>query len=66
MANGINEETLFWMQLAAFASLSEYVLASGASLADAEELLFGWCLPGDLPARYACLAGGAANQTICV
>ena len=52
------------LQLAAFASLSEYVLASGAALADAEELLFGWCLPGDLPARYACLAGGAANPTV--
>lgn len=64
MPHGINEETLFWMRLAAFASLSEYVLASGAALSDAEELLFGWSLPGDLPSRYACLAGGAANATV--
>ncbi|NJD25399.1 MAG: hypothetical protein FIB06_08320 [Betaproteobacteria bacterium] len=60
----LNEETLFWMRLAAFASLSEHVLASGASLSDAEELLFGWSLPGDLPSRYACLGGGAANATV--
>lgn len=64
MTNGLNEEMLFWMRLAAFANLSEYVLASGAALADAEELLFGWRLPGDLPSRYACLAGGAANATV--
>lgn len=63
MPNKINEETLFWLRLAAFASLAEHVLASGAALADAEELLFGWQLPGDLPSRYACLAGGAANAT---
>ncbi|QKV57125.1 MAG: hypothetical protein HT580_07705 [Dechloromonas sp.] len=31
MANGLNEETLFWMRLAAFAGLSEHVLASGAA-----------------------------------
>lgn len=60
MATGMNEETLFWIRLAAFATLSEYVLSSGAALADAEELLFGWSLPGDLPAPYACLTGGAA------
>lgn len=63
MVNGLNEETLFWMRLAAFASLSEYVLTSGASLDDAEELLFGWSLPGKLPSRYACLAGGVANAS---
>ena len=59
----LTEETLFWIRLAAFAHLSEQVLCSGASLADAEELLFGWSLPGDLPARYACLTGGVANAT---
>lgn len=64
MAFGLNEETLFWMRLAAFASLSERILVSGAALADAEELLFGQPLPGQLPSRYACLAGGAANQTV--
>lgn len=64
MALRLNEETLFWMRLAAFASLSEHVLASGAPLADAEELLFGWRLPGALPSRYACLGGGAANATV--
>ena len=64
MSIRINEETLFWMRLAAFANLSENVLATGASVADAEELLFGWCLPGDLPSRYACLAGGIANASV--
>lgn len=64
MSKAINEETLFWMRLAAFANFSEYVLASGASLRDAEELLFGKPLPGDLPSRYACLAGGRANLTV--
>jgi hypothetical protein len=64
MSIRLNEETLFWMRLAAFASLSENVLASGASVADAEELLFGWSLPGDLPSRYACLAGGIANANV--
>lgn len=63
MSVKINEETLLWIRLAAFANLSECVLASGASLTDAEELLFGWSLPGDLPSRYACLAGGVANAT---
>lgn len=63
MSFRINEEALFWMRLAAFASLSEHVLASGAPLADAEELLFGWSLPGGLPSRYACLSGGVANAT---
>lgn len=59
----LTEETMFWIRLAAFAHLSEQVLCTGASLADAEELLFGWCLPGDLPSRYACLTGGVANAT---
>lgn len=63
MSVRLNEETLFWMRLAAFASLAEHVLASGAPLADAEELLFGWALPGALPSRYACLGGGVANAT---
>jgi hypothetical protein len=63
MSIKLNEETLFWMRLAAFASLSEHVLATGAAVADAEELLFGWRLPGNLPSRYACLAGGVANAT---
>ena len=61
MPHHLNEEPLFWMWLAAFASLAEYVLTSGASLADAEELLFGFRIPGSLPSRYACLAGGVAN-----
>ena len=66
MSIRLNEETLFWMRLAAFANLSENVLASGASIIDAEELLFGWSLslPGDLPSRYACLAGGIANASV--
>lgn len=64
MSIRLNEETLFWMRLAAFANLSENVLATGASVADAEELLFGWSIPGDLPSRYACLAGGVANATV--
>ncbi len=63
MAHMLNEETMFWIRLAAFARLSEQILCSGASLADAEELLFGWQLPGSLPARYACLTGGVANAT---
>ena len=64
MPKAINEETLFWMRLAAFSCMAEYVLASGAALADAVELLFGWQLPGDLPSRYACLSGGQANHTV--
>ncbi|MBK7901015.1 MAG: hypothetical protein KA603_05000 [Azonexus sp.] len=59
----LNEEALFWMRLAAFAHLAEWVLASGAPLADAEALLLGRDLPGSLPSRYACLAGGRANTT---
>jgi hypothetical protein len=64
MSVRLNEEALFWMRLAPFASLSEHVLASGAPLADAEELLFGWRFPGALPSRYACLGGGVANATV--
>lgn len=64
MSVRLNEEAMFWMRLAAFASLSEHILASGAPLADAEELLFGWRLPGALPSRYACLGGGVANATV--
>jgi len=66
MATGLTEETMFWMRLAAFAGVSEYVLSTGASLQDAEALLFGYCLPGDLPSRYASLGGGAANPRILV
>ncbi|WP_306606521.1 hypothetical protein [Azonexus sp.] len=59
----LNEETMFWIRLAAFANLSEQILCTGASLADAEELLLGWQLPGELPSRFACLTGGIANAT---
>ncbi len=64
MSIPLNEETLFWMRLAAFSALSEHVLATGASASDAEELLFGWQLPTGLPSRYACLSGGMANATV--
>lgn len=60
MSFKLNEETLFWMRLAAFARLSEHVLVSGASVTDAEELLFGLPIPGNLPRNFACLTGGAA------
>lgn len=62
MSIKLREETLFWMRLAAFAGLSEHVLSSGASAQDAEELLFGFDLPGSLPLHYACLTGGAAAE----
>lgn len=58
----LNEETRFWMNLAAFARTAEYLLASGAPLEDAEEILFGWRIPGSLPLNYACLTGGMAYQ----
>lgn len=58
----LNEETKFWMRLAAFAHTAEHLLATGASLQDAEEVLFGWSLPGSLPSRYACLTGGQAYK----
>lgn len=58
----LNEETKFWIGLAAFAHVSEYLLASGATAADAEEILFGLALPGSLPLDYACLTGGMAYR----
>lgn len=63
MAGRVNGEGLMWLQLAAFARRAEYVLCTGASLADAEEVLFGWQLPGDLPVCYACLTGGMVEAT---
>ena len=60
MSMKLNEETLFWMRLAAFANLSEHVLATGATVPDAEELLFGFALPGSLPRSFARVSGGAA------
>jgi len=61
----LNEEALFWIRLGAFACLSEYVLSTGASADDAEEFLLGYSsLPSNLPSRYACLSGGAANTTV--
>ena len=60
MSFKLNEETLFWVRLAAFAHLSEHVLVSGASGADAEELLCGLPIPGSLPRSYACLTGVVA------
>ena len=33
---------------------------SGAPVSDAEELLFGLPIPGNLPRNFACLTGGAA------
>lgn len=58
----LNEETKFWMSLAAFAHTAEHLLTTGASLQDAEEILFGWVLPGSLPSEYACLTGGLAYR----
>lgn len=49
-----------WLRLADFARRAEYVLCTGASLADAEDLLFGWQPNGNLPACFACLADGLA------
>lgn len=63
MTNRPNGELLMWARLAVFAKRSEYILCSGASLADAEEILFGWQLPGNLPVCYACLAGGMVEAT---
>lgn len=51
-------EILMWRRLAVFARRAEYILCTGASLADAEEVLFGWQLAGNLPACFACLTGG--------
>jgi hypothetical protein len=58
----LNEETKFWMRLAAFAHTAEYLLSTGAPIQDAEEVLFGWCLPGSLPLDYGCLTGGMAYR----
>ncbi len=58
MADRINGEALMWARLGIFAKRAEYILCSGASLADAEEVLFGWQLPGNLPVCFACLTGG--------
>jgi len=63
MAGRVKGEDLMWLQLATFAKRAEYILCSGASLADAEEVLFGWQLPGDLPVCYACLTGGMMDAT---
>jgi len=58
----LDEEGKFWISLAAFAHAAEYLLASGATAQDAEEILFGWQLPGSLPLDYACLTGGMAYK----
>ena len=58
MAERKNGEVLMWGRLAAFARRAEYILCTGASLADAEDLLLGWQLNGSLPACFACLSGG--------
>ena len=58
----LNEEAKLLMRLAAFAHTAEYLLATGASVRDAEEILLGWSLPGSLPTHYACLTGGRAYQ----
>lgn len=63
MNGQLNEETMFWIRLAAFAHLCEQILCTGASVDDAEELLLGWQLPGKLPSRFACLTGGIAYTT---
>ena len=60
MGNRRNGEVLMWGRLAAFARRAEYILCTGASLADAEEVLFGWQLAGNLPVCFACLSGGMA------
>lgn len=46
-----------WQRLATFAKRAESILCTGASLADAEEILFGWQLDGNLPVCFACLTG---------
>jgi len=63
MAGRVNGEDLMRLRLAAFARRAEYILCTGASLDDAEEVLFGWQLPGDLPVCYACLTGGMMDAT---
>jgi hypothetical protein len=63
MADGKNGEILMWARLAAFAKRAEYILCTGASLADAEEILLGWQLSGNLPVCYACLTGSMVGAT---
>lgn len=63
MAGRVNGEALMWLRLAAFIKRAEYILCTGASLADAEEVLFGRQLPGGLPVCYACLTGGMVETT---
>lgn len=58
MAERKHGEDLMWRRLATFAKRAEYILCTGASLTDAEEVLFGWQLAGNLPACFACLTGG--------
>jgi hypothetical protein len=58
MAERKRGEDLMWRRLATFAKRAEYILCTGASLADAEEVLFGWQLAGNLPACFASLTGG--------
>jgi hypothetical protein len=64
MAGRMNGEDLMWGRLAAFAKRAEYILCTGASLVDTEEILLGWQLPGDLPVCYACLTGGMVEATV--
>lgn len=65
MTRRLNEEALFQLRLTAFVRQSEQILCSGASVKDAEEVLFGcWPLPGSLPYRFACLTGGVANAPV--
>ena len=63
MADRKNGEVLMWGRLAAFAKRAEYILCTGASLADAEEILLGWQLAGNLPVCYACLTGCMLGAT---
>ena len=56
MTERLSAETRMWRRLADFTRQAEYALCTGASLADAEELLFGWQPNGNLPACFACLA----------
>ncbi len=56
----LTQEARFWADLDRFILLSEQALCTGAALCDAEELLLGWPLPGDLPMAFAYLTGGKA------
>lgn len=64
MVNRENGEVLMWVRLAVFAKRAEYLLCTGASLADTEEILLGWQLPGDLPVCYACLTGARVETML--